>query len=193
MTIALLSASAARAQIPTPIVPQPTAEPAPPATDLEAERHATLGQRFLERGDGQRAVEEFRRAYEVKADPRYLYDIATAYDHAGLDAQARFYYERYLEAVPDAPDREDVEEHLATLGRQPPPPAPAPAASLPSFAHDLVVVPVADTPPPRPLWKRWWAWAAFGAVVVGSAVAIFALGHGGGNSPSTALGDKTFY
>jgi tetratricopeptide (TPR) repeat protein len=179
----------------------PAAKAAPDVSagvDAEAQRHATLGQRFLERGEGQRAVGEFRRAYELRADARFLFDIAESYERIGLDDQARFFYDRYLRAAPDALDRDEVEERLGaidkrTAGAKPPVPSALPAPAPPSFAHDVVVLPVADTPPPRPLWKRWWPWASLGALVAGTAVAIYALDRALTPAPATSLGDKTFY
>jgi tetratricopeptide (TPR) repeat protein len=164
--------------------------------DAEAQRHATLGQRLLERGEGQRAVGEFRRAYELRADARFLFDIAEAYERVGLDDQARFFYDRYLRAAPDALDRDEVQERLDALDKhgadaKPPLPAALPAPAPASFAHDVVVVPVADAP--RPLWRRWWAWASLGALVAGTAVAIYALDRAQTAAPTTSLGDKTFY
>ena len=67
--------------------------------------------------------------------------------------------------------------------------APAPA----SFGRDVVVIPVPDAPPAQPLWKRWWPWAALGALVVGTAVAVYALDRAVTPAPATSLGDKTFY
>jgi tetratricopeptide (TPR) repeat protein len=177
----------------------PAAKAAPDVStgvDAEAQRHATLGQRLLDRGEGQRAVGEFRRAYELRADARFLFDIAEAYERIGLDDQARFFYDRYLRAAPDALDRDEVQERLDALdkratGAKPPLPAALPAAPPPSFAHDVVVVPVADAPPPP--WRRWWAWASLGALVAGTAVAIYVLDRAPTPAPATSLGDKTFY
>src|SRR5437762_2605308 len=124
----LLAATAARAAE-TPASP---AAASAAALDAEVQRHATLGQRLLERGEGQRAVGEFRRAYELRADARFLFDIAEAYERIGLDDQARFFYDRYLRAAPDALDREEVEERLAAIDKRAaagtkPPSAPPPA------------------------------------------------------------------
>jgi hypothetical protein len=177
----------------------PEAKAAPEVStgvDAEAQRHATLGQRLLERGEGQRAVGEFRRAYELRAEARFLFDIAEAYERIGLDDQAHFFYDRYLRAAPDALDRDEVQERLDALDKRdartkPPLPAALPAPAAASFARDVVVVPVADAP--RPLWQRWWAWASLGALVAGTAVAIYALDRAQPPAPATSLGDKTFY
>ncbi|MDB4981809.1 MAG: hypothetical protein JWM82_2561 [Myxococcales bacterium] len=185
----------------------PEAKAAPDVSigiDAEAQRHALLGQRLLERGEGQRAVGEFRRAYELRADARFLFDIAEAYERIGLDDQARFFYDRYLRAAPDALDRDEVQERLDALAKRTAGAKPSlvPAASAPapgSFAHDVVVIPVApvapvaDAPESPPLWRRWWPWASLGALVAGTAIAIYAIDRAQTPAPATSLGDKTFY
>jgi tetratricopeptide (TPR) repeat protein len=190
--------AAARAQ--AAAAPAADAPPSPKVAlpvpgDGEVERHAALGQRLLERGRTQEALVEFRRAYELRADPRLLYDIAACYRQLGNTAQARFFYERYLAAAPDAPDRDEVEAALDALGAPAAPastkPAPAPS---PSFAHDAVLVPVAPPPEaPRPLWRRWWVWTAFGALVLAGVAAALLTQKDDTTVPSTALGDKRFY
>jgi tetratricopeptide (TPR) repeat protein len=174
--------------------------------DAEAERHATLGQRLLARGQPQEAIAEFRRAYELRADPRFLFDIAEGYRQVGRVDQALFFYERYLSAAPDAPDRDEVEEQMSDLeksrSRSPlasppaiksPPPSPAPASP---FAHDVVLVPIApaaDATDEHPLWRRWWVWTAVGVLIAGGAVAAMTLDSSRTPVPATALGDKKFY
>jgi len=186
-------APARAADAPTSAPAQPTTATAatPRPVDTEVERHATLGLRLLSRGEAQEAIAEFRRAYELRADARFLYDIGEGYGELGLTDQALFFFERYLAAAPDAPDRQDVEEQVAALRRQTSGEAPVPRPA-PTLARDVVIVPV--TPPaPRPLWRRWWAWAAVGAIVAGGLVATFALSREGTDVPATALGDKKFY
>jgi tetratricopeptide (TPR) repeat protein len=174
--------------------PTPTSPDAPaPPTDAEVERHATLGQRLLARGRAQEAIAEFRRGYELRADPRFLFDIAEGYRQLGRSDQALFFYQRYLKAAPEGPDREDAEEQIAELEKTAtPPPAAKPPA--PSLAHDVVIVPVEGRPEEaRPLWRRWWAWTAVGVLIVGGAVTAFALGRDRTSVPATALGDQKFY
>jgi tetratricopeptide (TPR) repeat protein len=174
---------------PADVPAAPALAPAPPrSVDAEVERHAALGQRLLEHGRTQDAIAEFRRAYELRADARFLYDIADAYRRLGLADQARFFYERYLAAAPEAPDRDEVEAALASLGR----PAPAPAPP-PSLARDDVIVPVAPTPEPTPLWRRWWVWTAFGALVAAGVTTVLLTRQNETPVPATALGDKRFY
>jgi tetratricopeptide (TPR) repeat protein len=162
--------------------PARAADPAPPV-DAEVQRHAVLGQRLLERGQTQEAIAEFRNAYELRADARFLYDIGDGYRRLGLRDQALFYFEHYLSAAPDAPDREDVEEQIAALRTAP----------APSLARDVVVVPVVAPEAERPAWRRWWSWAALGVVIAGGIATAIAIGRDQTNVPATALGDKKFY
>ena len=67
--------------------------------------HRALGHRLYRLGRYEEAVAAFRRAYEVKADARLLYDIAECYREVGAVDQALFYYDRYLAGWPDAFDR----------------------------------------------------------------------------------------
>jgi tetratricopeptide (TPR) repeat protein len=197
LACALLASTPARAGQRAPTSKETPASSAGDAAsiDAEVERHRTMGQRLLGRGQTQEAIAEFRRGYELRGDARFLYYIAEGYRQLGLRDQALFFYQRYLSAAPDAPEREDVEELIAGLEASTPPraaPRPAPPASL---AHDVVIVPVdADhAPTSRPLWRRWWVWTALGALVVGSAAVALTAGRARTEVPPTALGDKRFY
>jgi tetratricopeptide (TPR) repeat protein len=164
---------------------EPTPSPVAPPVDAEVQRHAVLGQRLLERGQTQEAIAEFRNAYELRADPRFLYEIGDGYRRLGLRDQALFYFERYLSAAPDASDREDVEEQIAAL------------RAAPALAHDRVVVPVGSPflapEAERPAWRRWWSWAALGVVIAGGLATAIVLGRDQTKVPATALGDQKFY
>jgi tetratricopeptide (TPR) repeat protein len=178
------------------------AEPAaiPHALDDEVERHVTLGQRHLERGRYQEAIAEFRRAYELRDDPHFLFDIAEAYRQLGIVDRALFFYDRYLAALPDAPDRDEVEAKMAELEQARTRTLPLPRAPAPRLDHDVVVVPVPlqaaprNTERQRPLWRQWWFWTAVGVAVAAGAIGIAAAtSRGETPAPTTDLGDKRFY
>ncbi len=187
--LALLAAAPAAADpIVTPLgapAPQPLAAANNHATDTEVAEHVAQGRRLYLLGRYQEAIAEYRRAYELRADPQFLMDTAEAYRQLGATERALFYYERYLAAAPNAPDREIVEDRITELELVKAPPATAaPAgAAQPAIAAK-----------PRPLWKRWWLWTAIG-VAVGAGVTAAALSTRSTAPavPVTDLGNGKFY
>jgi tetratricopeptide (TPR) repeat protein len=169
--------------------------------ERETAQHAGLGRRYVEMGRDHDAISEYRKAYELRADPAFLFQIAGCYRRLGNAERALFFYERYLAAAPtDDPDIGKAEQAITALdpGRaRPASPSLAPAPALmPSFEHDLIVVPLPPaTPPParRPLWRRWWLWTAVGAAVaLGTAFALHRNGDDEKGVPATALGNMRF-
>ena len=155
-----------------------------------------VGHRLSKIGRYEDAIDEFRRAYELRAEPRFLYEIAEIYRRLGATDQARFYYERYLASAPatlesalGVPDRQEVEAKLAALKRTP----PAGAARPRLIPEATLVAP--PPPPPRParLWRRWWFWTAIGATVGAGATAIALSRRSEAEVPTTALGDQKFF
>jgi tetratricopeptide (TPR) repeat protein len=157
--------------------------------------HRALGHRLYRLGRYEEAVAAFRRAYEVKADPRLLFDIAECYRELGVVEQALFFYDRYLAAWPDAFDRAEVEEKVADLEAMRGGTAPRTAENA-RRRHALVIMEPAPSKPRQPArpWHRWWFWTAVGVGVLGGIAAAVALSSGSGSSvPMTDLGDKRFY
>ena len=81
------------------------------------------------------AIVEFDAAYSLDPDPAYLFNLAQAHRLRGHAERALFLYRRYLDLVPDAPNRAEVRERVAALsselsvnGRTEPPLAAAPAS-----------------------------------------------------------------
>ncbi|HXU61642.1 MAG TPA: tetratricopeptide repeat protein [Polyangia bacterium] len=184
---ALWSGRAARAEpAPAPVAPVPAA-PATgagtPAGDEVAE-HVAQGRRLYLLGHYQEAIGEYRRAYELRADPQFLLDTAEAYRQLGATDQALFYYDRYLAAAPNAPNREIVEDRVTEL-------------ELLRTPAIRVVTPGggdAARPKPTPLWKRWWLWTAVGvAVGAGITAALVASRSTSPAIPPTDLGNGKFY
>jgi hypothetical protein len=182
--------SAPTAAPPVPAAPAATAPASPPPRtapppDPEVEEHVAQGRRLYLLGRYQEAIAEYRRAYELRADPKFLLDTAEAYRQLGATDQALFYYDRYLAAAPHAADREIVEDRVTELElARAPAPAPGPLAPAPAAAK----------PRPAPLWKRWWLWTAVG-VALSAGVTAAALSNRSTSPPvpATDLGDRRFF
>jgi tetratricopeptide (TPR) repeat protein len=171
------------------------ASPSPTATgigstDAEVAEHLALGHRLYQRGQYQDAILEFRRGYELRALPRFLYEIAESYRQLGATDQALFYYDRYLGGAPEAPDRDQVEDRvmeLESLRARP----PAPALQL-TLSPGATASPRGQ-PRPAPAWRRWWFWTAVGVALAAGVTAAALAGRSELAIPTTDLGDKRFY
>lgn len=88
--------------------------------------HAERGSRLYVEGDFERAVREFEAALAVKSDPDLLLAIGRAYQRLGEPARAVDAYTRYLSAVPNAVNIEEVNRLIRELTPQTVPGAPPP-------------------------------------------------------------------
>ena len=84
---------------------------------LRAETAAEAGKAHFERGVKQynlgrfpEAIVEFEHAYDKDPAPILLFNIAQSHRQHGNKERALFFYRRYLEQAPDAPNRADVEQ-----------------------------------------------------------------------------------
>jgi tetratricopeptide (TPR) repeat protein len=113
-----------------------------PATE-EAREHFRKGQQFFDVGRWDEAASEFEKAYAIRSDPTFLFNMAQAYRRKGDAKRAIDLYKNYLIKAPKSPQRAEVEERIKALQQQleeagyavkPPPPAvsPPPAATLPA-------------------------------------------------------------
>ena len=155
--------------------------------------HRALGHRLYRLGRYEEAVAAFRRAYEIKADARLLFDIAECYREVGSVDQALFYYDRYLVGWPDAFDRAEVEEKVAALEAKRG--SPAPRTMVAHRRHPLMITEAPPSKPrqaPRP-WQRWWFWTVVGAGVLAAVGAAALSSRSDSDLPVTDLGDKRFY
>lgn len=91
------------------------------------------GTRAFSSGDAHAAEKAWQAGYALGHDPAFLVHIGEAQEKAGAPVQAAASYHRYLQQVPDASDRADIEQRLARLAPAAPPPAAssAPAESPP--------------------------------------------------------------
>jgi tetratricopeptide (TPR) repeat protein len=189
---ALLAAGLARgADAPNPGPPSASAAVSPGgSTDAEVAEHLALGHRLYQRGQYQEAILEFRRGYELRALPRFLYEIAESYRQLGAADQALFYYDRYLAGEPEAPDRDQVEDRVTELESLRARPS-APALQL-TLAPGTTAPP-SNKPPAAPAWRRWWFWTAVGVALAAGVTGAALGGRSGSTIPSTDLGDKRFF
>jgi tetratricopeptide (TPR) repeat protein len=173
------------------------ADPAPAAdaSSPSESTHRARGQEHFTQGEYDAAISEFRKAYELEADPAVLYDIALAYQELGVPERARFFYRRYLSVAPLAPNRREVEERVAALDRVLPalPPAAPPSSTEPSPGPAADVSALAPPPEPPSLFRRWWFWTAVG-VAAGATLTVIALRHGHGDDlPASTLGSAKLF
>ena len=165
-------------------------EAAPPApndpgavsdTDARVAAAAALGERLFKLGRYDEAVAEYRRAYELRADPRLLYHIAECYRELGAKQQSLFYYERYLAAAPEAPERDEVLDKITELE------GPRLLRARPRMVME------SDAAPPTPLWRRWWVWGAVAAVVAAGVTAALLSRQDATSVPNSDLGERRYF
>lgn len=185
LLLALLAGPSAYGAEPAPAAPVAplVGPPAPLPADGDVDAHVALGHRLSELGRYEEAVAEFRRAYELRADPPLLREIAETYRRLGAIDQAMFYFERYLASTPDAPDRAQVATELDALKK----------ARRAAHPRPHMIVEEAPPPPPPRIWRRWWFWAALGVVAGATATGIALSRHTTTEVPTTALGDQRFF
>ena len=73
------------------------------------------GRRAYERGNYAAAAEEFRAAFDIKASPGALYNVAKSYEKLARYEDAIDYFRQYLDLDPHATDRADVESTIRRL------------------------------------------------------------------------------
>jgi tetratricopeptide (TPR) repeat protein len=118
-------------------------------TDDElARRHFRVGQAHYDNGDFAEAAVEFEEAYRLSQRPALLYNVYLAHRDALHVREAYSALQRYLERVPDAPDRDALEARLVNMERAlqslPPPTTTTTPETTPPET-----TPPETTPPPE--------------------------------------------
>ncbi len=103
------------------------ATPSPPEESTQTTRDETLDQaarltfqaarEAFGAGDYERALERFEQAYNLSPRPVLLYNIGVTLDRLRRDEDAVARFTEYLERIPDAPDRVEVEARIRVLQR----------------------------------------------------------------------------
>jgi tetratricopeptide (TPR) repeat protein len=206
VTVAVLALAALAPGVNRAARAEPPAPAAAASAASEVERHAEIGKRHFDHGRFQDAIAEYREAYELRASPIFLHEIADAYRQLGIVDRALFFYDRYLETRPDAPDRGEVEGIISELEQSRRRAAAVPnraALRLSAPAGEVSALGIAATPARAvpvpatrtPIWRRWWFWGAAAALVAaGVTTALLASsGQNDANPPATDLGTKRFF
>jgi tetratricopeptide (TPR) repeat protein len=148
LLIAGLGASsrvAAQATASTPSAPSSPGDAATPPTpsstttaeDEEARALYAAGQRAFEAGSFERALEHFRRAYDLSHRVGLLYNIGVANDRLRRDTEALEAFEAYLAQTPESdPQRSQVAARVTALRE--------------AVARQQVAEPIQPPTPPMP-------------------------------------------
>jgi iron complex outermembrane receptor protein len=160
------------------------------------------------------AIAAWQAGFRIKPAPEFLYNIAQAYRLSKRADKALQYYETYLRMEPKAPNRADIEKHMAALRKlitqqqttanlpptdpkpsppsfpevkpEPaPPPPPPPKVETPKPAEPLVVQ---QAPPPKPKSRAWIYGVAAGAVAVVTGAVALGVALGVDKDPSATYG-----
>jgi len=115
----------------------------------QARQHYEIGTQQYDLGHWDDAIREFEKAYELRPDPSFLYNLAQAYRRKGDARRALDLYKNYLAKSPKAPQRAEIEERIASLQKQideaasakPALPAPEPTVPSSGSAASPAVVP----------------------------------------------------
>jgi hypothetical protein len=83
--------------------------------DAKYEARIGAGRKAYSRGDYEGAIEEFKAAFDIKANPSALYNIAKSYEKMARYDEAIEHFQQYLDLDPKASDRSDVEETIKRL------------------------------------------------------------------------------
>jgi len=152
--------------------------------DEEARNLFQAGRVAFNDGRYDDAIRYFRQSHELSGRPVLLYNIGTAADRLRRNAEALEAFQGYLEAIPDAPNRREVESRIRVLREQLAREQEEDGEQTP--AVDLSPGPV-DEPEAGGLLTKWWFWTIVGAVVVGAVITTAVIASGGG--PDYIAGD----
>src|SRR5690606_23764287 len=134
--------------------------------DEEARALYQAGRIAFDQGRFESALDYFQRSYELSGRPALLFNIGSAADRLRKDEVALDAFERYLEAVPDSPDRASVESrievHPAAIraGERAPEPEPQeqPAPAEDPYAEGAPVFDYQAEPVPESKGRRKLGW-----------------------------------
>lgn len=130
----------------------------------QARQHYEDATKHYDLGHWDEAITEYEKAYELRPDPSFLYNLAQVHRRKGDAKKALDLYKNYLRKEPKSPQREEVEEKIAALQKQideaaakpavapvePVPALPAASAGIATAGPGSVVQPEPPTPTTTP-------------------------------------------
>lgn len=156
-------------------------------TDEEARALYQAGRIAFDQGRFDSALDYFQRSYELSGRPALLFNIGSAADRLRKDEIALDAFERYLEAVPDSPDRASVESRIevlrAAIEAEERAPEPEQQVELEQgqdpYLEDEAVIDYQAEPAAAPKSKRKLGWilTSVGAGVAFTGFVLFATGQ----------------
>jgi tetratricopeptide (TPR) repeat protein len=188
------------------------ADPTPDSA-ADAKRLYQEGNTHFNLGEYDKAAENFKEAYRLSKKPLLLYNVAQAYRLGHEPDKALTFYKNFLNSMPDAENRAEVEQYIKDLealvasqdatAKKPPTGTVAPDEHVKIPPPDKAVtgpsgpsgpsVPEERHDQGRPIYKKWWFWAGIGAVAVGATVAVVAASGGGKSAPTGSLGTTPIF
>ena len=163
-----------------------------PSGAKEAKAAYEEGARHYDLAEYAEALTAFKDAYRARTDPAFLFNIAQCLRKLERLEDAATFYRTYLRRAPEAANRDEVERHIRDIESQ----LAASTPALPPSAFSPQATPridLSEQPATKieehPLYKRWWIWAAAGAVAAGTTATIIILSRRDPTSiPSSGLG-----
>ncbi len=152
--------------------------------DEEARQLFQAGRLAFSDGRFEDALSYFNRAYELSQRAQLLYNIGTAADRLRRNREALEAFELYLQKLPTAENRREVESRVRLLRAEEARAAAAPAPVVPtpaqtaaaqenssaSHALDPQATTTQADKPSGSVFKTWWFWTIAGVVVAGAVV-----------------------
>jgi tetratricopeptide (TPR) repeat protein len=132
----------------------------------------------------------YQMAYDLRADPRLLFNVARVLHKQGLTAEAAPYYQRFLDSsLDDAGQKQKARDYLEEIRKTEPkrPVTPQAGTPEPGSRTDSTLIPDGAAPRPdpgaagaqadakataRPVYKKWWFWTILGVAAAGVATGV---------------------
>ncbi len=199
----------------TPDTP-PAGQTATTSQDQEARMLFEAGRVAYAAGRFEDSLDYFQRAHAMSGRAVLLYNVGSAADKLRRDAVALDAFRRYLEAMPTAENRSEVESRIHVLEQVVA--AAQPTVTVPPVTVPPVTDPTVTVPPPAgsettheaaldaslhvggnggdtprdtggSIFTEWWFWTVVGVVVVGGTVGVVAAASSGGGLGPLQNGD----